>query len=117
MAVAANQKPDTAYVKELLSLPTPEQREAFLEAEGLLNPDGLDRLLDVADRLVNNDPGKARRLAELCASVAERGEAPAAVPRANYIRAGTHSLNGEFEETTRSASSPTKKTFSRKFRR
>src|SRR3712207_9242197 len=79
----------------LLALPTPEQRAAFLEAEGLLNPDGLDRMLDVADRLVNNDPGNARRLAELCAHMAERAQAPVAVPRANYVLAGTHDVNGE----------------------
>jgi tetratricopeptide (TPR) repeat protein len=88
-------------VDRLLALPTPEQRAAFLEAEGLLNPDGLDRMLDVADRLVNNDPGKARRLAELCADIAEPVGAPAAVPRADYIRAGTHGLNGEFDEELR----------------
>jgi tetratricopeptide (TPR) repeat protein len=83
-------------VDRLLALPTFEQQAAFLEAEGLLNPDGLDRMLDVADRLVNIDPGKARRLAGLCASMAERAEAPAAVPRGNYILAGTHDVNGEF---------------------
>src|SRR3712207_4567156 len=82
----------------LLALPTPEQRAEFLEAEGLLNADGLDRLLDVADRLVNNDPGKARRLAELCADLSGEAHAPAAVPRADYIRAGAHGLNGEFDE-------------------
>ena len=86
---------------QLLALPTPEQQAAFLEAEGLLNPDGLERLLDVADRLVNNDPGKARRLAELCANMAEPAGAPAAVPRADYIRAGTHGLNGEFDKEIR----------------
>jgi CHAT domain-containing protein len=37
----------------------------------------------------------------LCVEVAERAKAPAAVPRANYIRAGAHSLNGEFEEDLR----------------
>jgi tetratricopeptide (TPR) repeat protein len=101
MALSAGQKPDTAYVKELLSLPTSEQRAAFLEAEGLLNADGLDWLLDVADRLVNNDPGKARRLAELCADLSDDAGAPAAVPRADYIRAGAHGLNGELDEELR----------------
>jgi hypothetical protein len=99
--LSAHQKPDTAFVKELLSLPTPGQQVAFLESEGLLDPDGLNLLLDVADRLMNNDPGKARRLAEFCASVAELAGAPAAVPRADYIRAGTHGLNGEFDKEIR----------------
>jgi len=88
-------------VDRLLALPTFEQQAAFLEAEGLLNPDGLDRMLDVADRLVNNDPGKARRLAGLCASMAERAEAPAAEPRANYVLAGTLDVNGEFDAELR----------------
>ena len=92
---------ESRLVDHLLALPTPEQRAAFLEAEGLLKPDGLDRLLDAADRLVNNDPGKARRLAELCADMAEPAGAPASVPRADYIRAGTHGLNGEFDEELR----------------
>jgi tetratricopeptide (TPR) repeat protein len=101
VTLPAEHKPDTAHVEELLSLPTPEQRAAFLEAEGLLKPDGLDRLLDVADRLVNNDPGKARRLADLCAEISDAADAPAAVPRANYIRAMAHGLNGEFDKELR----------------
>jgi tetratricopeptide (TPR) repeat protein len=91
----------SGLVDQLLAFPTLEERAEFLEAEGLLGSDGLDRLLDLADRLVNNDPGKARQLAELCASVAELAGAPAAVPRADYIRAGTHGLNGEFDEEIR----------------
>jgi CHAT domain-containing protein/Tfp pilus assembly protein PilF len=101
MTLSAGQKPDAAHLKELLSLPTPEQRKAFLEAEGLLNAEGLDRLLDVADQLVNDDPGKARRLAELCADLSDDADAPAAVPRANYIRARTHAENGKFDAALR----------------
>ncbi|MCA1687070.1 MAG: hypothetical protein LC714_00350, partial [Actinobacteria bacterium] len=97
----AEHKRNSAHVEQLLSLPTPEQQTAFLEAAGLLNPEELDRLLDVADRLVNNDPGKARRLAALCADVADYAAAPAAVPHANYIRARTHAENGEFDAALR----------------
>ena len=97
----AEHKPDTARVEELLSLPTPEQRAAFLEAEGLLNPDGLERLLDIADWLVNDDPGKARRLADLCADLADASDAPAAMPHANYILARTQAENGEFDTALR----------------
>src|SRR3712207_5613149 len=92
---------ESGLVDRLLAVPTFEQRAALLEAEGLLNPDGLDLLLEVADRLVNNDPGKARRLAELCADMAEPAGAPAAVPRANYVLAGTHDVNGEFDAELR----------------
>jgi CHAT domain-containing protein len=88
-------------VDDLLSLPTLEQQSRFLRNAGLLDAEGLDRLLGVADRLLNDDPGKARRLAELCADLSDDADAPAAVPRANYIRAGAHNLNGEFEADLR----------------
>jgi CHAT domain-containing protein len=61
----------------------------------------LDRLLDVAYRLLSSDPGEARRLAELCAEVADSAAAPAAVPRANYIRGGAHGINGDFDAQLR----------------
>ena len=92
---------DAPLIEELLTLPTPERQEAFLEARGLLNPDGLDRLLDHADRLVNDDPGKARRIAELCAKSAERAGAPTAVPRASYVLAGTCDAAGEYDAELR----------------
>jgi CHAT domain-containing protein len=91
----------TELLDELLSLPTPQQQSAFLRDAGLLNAEGLDQLLDTADRLVVGDPGKARQLAELCADLADSAAAPAAVPRASYIRAGTYGINGEFDEELR----------------
>jgi hypothetical protein len=92
MTLDADRRVVNELVDRLLALPTFEHRTAFLEDEGLLNPAGLDRLFDVADRLMNNDPGKARRLAELCAELWEGAGAPAAVPRADYIRAGRAEL-------------------------
>ena len=88
-------------VDDLLSLPTQALQADLLRARGLLDAEGLDLLLDVADGLLNNDPGKARLLAELCARLAGSANAPAAVPRAAYILAGAHDLNGEFEEELR----------------
>jgi tetratricopeptide (TPR) repeat protein len=88
-------------VDDLLSLPTRGQRSAFLRDVALLDAEGLDRLLDVADRLASADPGKARRLAELCADAADDADAPAAMPRAAYIRAHTHAENGEFDAALR----------------
>ncbi len=88
-------------VDQLLALPTLEQRSAFLRAEDLLNADGLNQLLDVADHLVYSDPGKAQRLAAVCADVADGVAAPAAVPHANYICARTHAENGEFDAALR----------------
>ncbi|QIN80461.1 CHAT domain-containing protein [Rubrobacter marinus] len=87
-----------AVVEELLALPTPEGQAAFLRGAGLLNAEGLSRLLDVADDSLGSDPARARRIAELCVELAERARAPSAVPRANYIRAGSHNANGEFEK-------------------
>jgi tetratricopeptide (TPR) repeat protein len=90
-------------VDELLALPTLEQRLAFLHAAHLLNADGLDQLLDVAEQLVHTDPGKAHRLAALCSDAADRAAAPAVVPRACYVRGQMYSLNGEFDAALRMA--------------
>jgi CHAT domain-containing protein/tetratricopeptide (TPR) repeat protein len=69
----------------------------------LLDAGGLDRLLDIAEWLVHTDPGKAHRLAAVCAEVADRAAAPAAVPRASYIRGQAHLLNGELDTALRMA--------------
>jgi tetratricopeptide (TPR) repeat protein len=92
---------DSEFVEDLLTLPTLEQRSAFLRAAGLFDEDGLDRLLDVAYRSLGSDPARARRLAELCAEAADAAAAPASVPRANYIRAGAHGINGDFDAELR----------------
>src|SRR5919199_6141869 len=84
-------------VERLLDLPTSDRQTAVLQAEHLLNPDGLAQLLDIAGRLVRDDPGKARRIATLCATAAEVASAPAAVPRATYIQAQAHAYNAEFD--------------------
>jgi hypothetical protein len=92
---------EPGFVEGLLALPTRGQQTESLRAGGLLDAAGLDLLLDAAETLLDADPGKARRLAELCAEVAEGAGAPAVVPRADYVRAGAHSLNGEFHEDLR----------------
>jgi len=74
-----------------------------LHSAHLLNAGGLDRLLDFAERLVSTDPGKAHRLAALCADVADRAAAPAAVPRAAYVRLAAYNENGEFAAALRMA--------------
>nr|MDQ3387146.1 tetratricopeptide repeat protein [Actinomycetota bacterium] len=90
-------KPDLELADELLALPTRDQQTAFLRDAGLLNAEGLDRLLDEADRLLNDDPGKARKMAELCAGIVDQVDAPAAVPRASYILAEAYVVNGDFD--------------------
>jgi len=101
MTLDSDRRLGNGLVDQLLALPTLEQRSGFLRAEDLLNADALNQLLDVADRLAYSDPGKAHRLAAVCADAAEQSDAPAAVPRANYIRARTHAENGEFDAALR----------------
>ena len=93
----------TGLVDDLFALPTLQQRSALLHAASMLDADGLERLLDIAERWVHEDPGKAHRLAALCADVAGRASAPAAVPRAAYVRTQTYNANGEFEAGLRMA--------------
>ena len=64
---------------------------------------GLERLLDFADRLVHSDPGRAQRLAALCADLADLVGAHCAAPRASYIRGQTHAANGELGAALRMA--------------
>lgn len=89
------------FIDEMLDLASLEAQTEYLHAKNLLDEAGLEQILDTADGLLGDDPGKARRLAELCADLAEAPEAPAIVPRATYIIAGTHGINGDFEEELR----------------
>jgi CHAT domain-containing protein/tetratricopeptide (TPR) repeat protein len=98
----SDQTVDAKCVDEVLAAPALEQRASLLRSANLLNAEGLDRLLDFTDRLVYSDPGKAQRLADLCARLAV-GIAPAAVSRANYVAVQTHFINGEFDEALRLA--------------
>ena len=92
---------EPGLLDELLGLPARAQQARLLRERQLLDASGLGLLLDAAETLLDADPGKARRLAELCAGMADGAGAPAAIPRADYIRAGAHSLNGEFREDLR----------------
>ncbi len=103
MTPVSDHKVDADLIEELLALPTLEQRSAFLRTSGLLNAQGLERLLDSADRLVHSDPGKAQRLAALCADLADLAGAPSAVPHASYIRGQTYFANGELGGALRMA--------------
>lgn len=96
---------DQSLVESLLGLPELDQQAGFLCEAGLLDADGLERLLDVAEELLDSDPGKTHRLAGLCAELASVAGAPAAIPRADYIRVQTHNENGEFEAALRMAES------------
>jgi CHAT domain-containing protein/Tfp pilus assembly protein PilF len=84
------------WIDALLRLPSHEQQLAFLRSAQLLHAEGLSQLLDQAMRLARSDPGKARQLAGICAEAAGEANAPLIVPRAAYLRAQTHAINGEF---------------------
>lgn len=86
----------SGLVDELLALPDRERQSLHLRDSDLLNPDGLGRLLDAAERLVHQDPNKARRIVELCSDLAGLAEAPDAVPRARYIEAEICGIEGDF---------------------
>jgi tetratricopeptide (TPR) repeat protein len=90
-------------VDEVLAARTLEQQASVLRSAKLLNAEGVDRLLDFAERLLYSDPGEAQRLATLCADLAHRAGASAAVPRAFYIRAQAHAAIGEFDAALRMA--------------
>jgi CHAT domain-containing protein/tetratricopeptide (TPR) repeat protein len=84
------------WIDALLRLPSLEQQLAFLRSAHLLHAEGLSQLLDQAMRLARSDPGQARQLAVICAEAAGEANAPAIAPRAAYLRAQTHAINGEF---------------------
>jgi len=84
------------WIDALLRLPSLEQQLAFLRSARLLHAEGLSQLLDQAMRLARSDPGQARQLAAVCAEAAGEANAPAIAPRAAYLRAQTHAINGEF---------------------
>ncbi len=91
-------------IEELLARSTPtEQGAALLRAANLLDADGLGRLLDIAEELVHSDPGKAHRLAGLCATGAAACDLPALAARSAYIRLQTHFARGEFDAALRMA--------------
>jgi tetratricopeptide (TPR) repeat protein len=91
-------------VDGLLARPTSAgQGEALLQEADLLDAEGLGRLLDFAEELVHSDPGKAHRLAELCATGTSACGLSALTARSAYIRLQTHFARGEFDAALRMA--------------
>ena len=104
MALDAGGVISPALVEELLARSATSERDpAPLRAANLLDAEGLDGLLDVADELVSNDPGKAHRLAGLCAAGAEACDLPVVAARSAYIRLQTYFARGEFDAALRMA--------------
>jgi tetratricopeptide (TPR) repeat protein len=91
-------------VDELLARPmSTGEGEALLQEANLLDAEGLGRLLAYAEELVYSDPGKAHRLAELCATGASARGLSALTARSAYIRLQTHFARGEFDAALRMA--------------
>jgi tetratricopeptide (TPR) repeat protein len=90
------------FVEGLLTLPAPQQSTALRNAN-LLDADGLNALLDVAEDLMHSDPGKAHGLTELGSTAAEVCNLPATAARSAYIRLQTHFARGEFDAALRMA--------------
>ena len=99
MSVTTRTRTDIAFASELLSLPGLEHQAAFLQKAALLNQAGLTQLLDLAMELARSDPGRAQQLTILCAELANRAGVPAILPKATYIRAQTHAINGELNRS------------------
>jgi CHAT domain-containing protein len=83
------------WLAGFLNLSTPVAQQAALQDAGLLTPTGLVHLLDYSDGLIHRNPGQARQLAHFCETAAEALAAPTLVPRAQYVRAQSHAINGE----------------------
>ncbi|MFN8491566.1 MAG: CHAT domain-containing protein [Caldilineaceae bacterium] len=85
------------WLQELLRASSVEQQTEFLRAANLLSPEGLSLLLDTAERLAGADLNQTEQLTLLCEQLAARVQAPAAAPRARYLRAKVYGAKGEFE--------------------
>ena len=83
------------WLTNFLQLPDSVVQKAALRDAHLLTPSGLTHLLDYAEAFTHRNPGQARQLAHLCESMAEEIAALPLVPRAQYLRAQSHAINGE----------------------
>ena len=94
--MVANSPVTAEWIDALLQMPALEQQLECLRSAHLLNAEGLSQVLDQAMQRARSDPAQARQLAVLCAEAAEEANAPVIVPRAMYLRAQTHAINGDF---------------------
>lgn len=83
------------WLTNFLQLSDSGAQKAALRDANLLTPQGLAHLLDYTEPLTHRNPGQARQLAHLCERLAEEVAALPLVPRAQYVRAQSHAINGE----------------------
>lgn len=84
-------------IAALLAQPSVAAQVQWLQQAALWDEDGLAKLLDAGDQLINHDLDQARRLLDLCVDQAPT-LAPLLLPQAIYLRAQTFALNGDFEQ-------------------
>lgn len=80
----------------ILDLPDRQSQADALAAAGQYTAVGLQDLLAEASLLMRTNPGQARRLAALCVELAPGANAAHLVPRATYLQAQAHALDGSF---------------------
>ncbi len=85
------------WIDQFLALTSLEEQLATLQTAGLLTGDGLSQVVEFATRLVRQHPGQAKQLTAVCLAVAQTANIPAMIPRAQYLKAQTHAVAGEFE--------------------
>ncbi len=89
---------DSQWLDGLLSQPDFTAQRIYLQGAGLLRPAGLERLVTWATRLATQDPDRARRLAGLCARVADPSLAPQLIPQARYVQAQALAIQGDLRQ-------------------
>lgn len=82
---------------QLLALPSKAEQLEELDNLGLLSEAGLSELLDEAEQMARRNPGQARELTLLVEQAAESSGCSSITPRALYLQAQSHAINGEFE--------------------
>src|SRR5687767_10539105 len=93
----ANVVVPSEVAERLLNLPTFAEQVEMLRAIDLLNEHGLMLLLDEVEELADVEPARASQLSIFCEEAAGVASAPASAPRAQYLRAQTHAIHGEFD--------------------
>ncbi|MBV7336739.1 CHAT domain-containing protein [Chloroflexi bacterium TSY] len=87
---------NAVWLDELLALQTFEEQIDVLQKAELLDELGIDSLLDETEKLARRNPGQARQLAVCCRQAATHIRIPTLVPRALYLEAQSHAINGDF---------------------
>lgn len=93
---AVTPEPTAQYADTLIHLPTRADQLSCLADAGLDHAAGLERLLALVATLIRTNPTQARRLAQLCIDLAPQLDAAALIPRAAYLQAQTHAIDGDF---------------------